>query len=120
MQSDAPNIDAYIAEAPEDRRENLTRLAAMCREILQGYEEGMYYRLPGFRKNGQLEVAFASQKNYISLYCLKESIMQSHAELLEGLSVGKGCIRYSKPSKMDFNVIRQLLIANVEAPDAPC
>ncbi|MFZ4509003.1 MAG: iron chaperone [Fimbriimonas sp.] len=120
MQSKATDVPAYILEAPETRRAALERLAEICREVLVGYDEGMTYGMPTFSRNGQVEVAFASQKNYISLYCLKESIVRDHADLLQGLNVGKGCIRFTKPERMDFNVIRQLIELTFASNEAPC
>lgn len=120
MQSKASDSSAYIGEAPEERRAALTRLRALCREVLSGYEEGMGYGMPGYTKDGVAEVGFASQKNYISLYILKEDVIQANRDLLKGLSVGKGCIRYSHPKKMDFAVIRKLLEDTVKSPGKPC
>ena len=40
---------------------------------LKGYEENMAYGGPTYNKNGVIEVAFASQKNFIGLYILKRT-----------------------------------------------
>ena len=120
MQSNAKDVNAYIQEAPPERREHLTRLRALCLEILNGYEEVMDYGMPGYKKNGTGEVGFASQKNYISLYILKEDVIQANRALLKGLSVGKGCIRYASLKKMDWDVIRKLLLDTMFSQDTPC
>lgn len=49
--------------------------------------------MPGYTTNGVVEVGFASQKQYISLYILKEDVVQVNRAALQGLSVGKYCIR---------------------------
>lgn len=64
MQSKAKNVTDYLQEIPEERRE--------CLATLTGYEERMDYGGPCYKKNGVAEVGFASQKNYIALYILKE------------------------------------------------
>jgi uncharacterized protein YdhG (YjbR/CyaY superfamily) len=121
MQSKASDVTAYLREAPSERQEALARLRGLCLEVLAGYVEGMEYGLPGYRRSGgAIEVGFASQKNYISLYILKEDVMQANRGLLEGLSVGKGCIRYSSPKKMNFDVIRKLLEETVVSPGLAC
>ncbi len=66
MQSEAKDVTAYLEEVPEKRREGLTELRRLCREILSDYEEGMFYGMPSYKKNGTVDVAFASQKQYIS------------------------------------------------------
>lgn len=120
MQSNAKDVTAYLQEAPADRQACLTRLRELCLEVLSGYDEAMEYGMPVYKKNGLAEVAFASQKNYISLYILKEEVIQANRALLKGLSVGKGCIRYPKPQKMDMDVIRKLLVDTAQLTTAPC
>lgn len=99
MQSKARTVQAYLEQAPMECREALEKLRNLCQNILQGYEEVMEYGMPVYRKNGIGEVAFASQKNYISLYIMKQDALEPSLSLLTGLNVGKGCIRYSKPEK---------------------
>jgi len=120
MQSKAKDVSTYLQEAPADRQASLTKLRELCLEVLAGYEEVMEYGMPGYKKNGVGEVGFASQKNYISLYILKEDVIQANRALHKGLSVGKGCIRYSKPQKMDMEVIRKLLVDTVQSTSIPC
>ena len=50
----------------------------------------MAYGLPGYRKDGKVAAGFASQKNYISLYVLKEEIVNAHRDQLRNANVGKG------------------------------
>ena len=80
----------------------------------------MLYGMPSYSRNGEVEVGFASQKNYISLYILKQDVINAHKEGLagKGVSFGKGCIRYSKPERIDFKIVEQMLVAT-EKSDAP-
>jgi len=64
-------VATYLEEAPADRRECLNAVRDICREVLGDHNEGMDYGMPSYRRDGEVEVAFASQKNYISLYILK-------------------------------------------------
>lgn len=109
MTSKAENVTSYLQEVPAERKEALEHLRMLCLETLVGYEEGMDYGMPGYKKNGVVEIAFNSQKNYISLYILKQDALISNKHLLAGLSMGKSCIRYSKPQKIDFAVVKKLL-----------
>lgn len=120
MQSQAKDVTTYLQEAPAERRPYLAKLRQLCLEVLAGYEEVMEYGMPVYKKNGADEVGFASQKNYISLYILKEEVVRANRDLLKGLSVGKGCIRYSNPKKMDWEVIRKLLVDTVQSGGTPC
>jgi hypothetical protein len=60
-----------------------------------------------------VEVGFASQKHFIGLYILRLDVMNTHRNLLEGngVSLGKGCIRYSKLEKIDSQVVGMILKA---------
>lgn len=55
------------------------------------------------------EIPFASQANYISLYVLKTDVVEANRAAMRGLSVGKGCIRFRSPEKVDFAVVKKLL-----------
>jgi hypothetical protein len=67
-------------------------------------------------------VGFASQKHFIGLYILRTDVMKTHRDLLKikGVSLGKGCIRYSKPEKIDFKVVESMLKATVESTGVVC
>ena len=112
MQSKAATVDAYLGELPEGRREALGRLRDVCREVLTGYEEGMEYGMPTYKRDGVVAVAFASQVQYVSLYGLGKVSEKYKAELV-GVSCGKGCLRFKKPAGMDFGVIRKMLVDKV-------
>lgn len=111
MQSAAQDVSTYIAEAPADRQAALTRLRGLCRAHLTGFEESMQYGMPCYTRDGQSEVAFASQKNYISLYITRNDIRDQFAGQIKakGVSLGKGCIRYAKPEYIDFALVEQIL-----------
>lgn len=121
MQSKAKTVEAYLDEVPEKRRESMERIRALCLELLEGYEESMAYGMPSYKNmGGEVEVAFASQKNYISLYILKEEVMKKHRDSLAGLNLGKGCIRYTKPEKIDFEVVEKILIDSSQSDSDVC
>ena len=71
-------------------------LRDLCRTSLKGFEESMLYGGPCYSRNGEVEVGFASQKNFVGLYILRLDVLNTHRDLLkaEGVSVGKGVIRY--------------------------
>lgn len=98
----------------------MTKLRNLCLEVLAGHEESVEYGMPSYKRTGEVEVAFASQKNYISLYILKEPVLDAHRDKLAGLNLGKGCIRYSKPEKIDFDIVRQLLVDSLKSDSEIC
>jgi len=122
MQSQAKTVPAYLKEVPSERKPALKQLRDLCRATLTGFKESMSYGMPGYSRDGVVEVAFASQKNFIALYILRTDVMRSHRYMLNipGVTFGKGCIRYPKPEKIDFDVIEKLLRAKVESTGEVC
>jgi len=120
MQSNAPNVAAYLEEAPAERKAVLKKLRALCRKVLAGYEESMEWGMAAYKKDGSAEVAFASQKNYVAIYFLKTRVLQANKALLRGVDMGKSCLRFPKPERIDLGVIEKLLQSTVEGDERPC
>ena len=122
MQSSAKTVAAYLKEVPAERRTALKQLRDLCREFLTGFDESMAYGEPSYSRNGEVEVGFASQKNFIGLYILRTDVMNAYKEQLKGkgVSIGKGAIRYSKPERIDFKVVESMLRATQESTGPVC
>ncbi len=111
-----------MEEVPTERQEALRKLRDLCQEYLTGFTENMVYGGPCYSRNGEVEVGFASQKNFIGLYILRTDVMNAHKDLLKvkGVSFGKGCIRYSKSERIDFKVVENMLRATQESTGPVC
>ncbi len=122
MQSKAKNADAYLKEVPEDRQQALNKIRQICLKELKGYEETMNYGMPCYEKNKIAEAAFASQKHFIGLYILKQDVMEKYKPLLKGkgISIGKGCIRFSKPDKIDLEIVKKMLKGTFTSTNTIC
>jgi uncharacterized protein YdhG (YjbR/CyaY superfamily) len=108
MQSKAATVDDYLKEVPADRLEAITTLRDLCREKLSNHTESMLYGMPTYTLNDVADVAFNSQKNYISLYVTSDELIDKYRDRLNA-SIGKSCIRFSKPQKMDMGAIAAML-----------
>ena len=120
MQSTAATVDAYLAEAPPERRAVLDAIRRLCLDHLPGYNEGMEYGMPSYAKDGVVEVAFASQKRYISIYGLKQDALEAHRAEFAGASIGKGCVRYANPAKVDLEAVARLLQSTAASDGKVC
>ena len=111
MQSKAIDVDTHLNEVPDARRQALTKIRELCLKELKDYTEAMMYGGPCYVKNNTPEAGFASQKHLIGLYILKKDLLDKYREVLKakGIGIGKGCIRYSKPDKINFEVVEKLL-----------
>ena len=108
VQSKAPTVAAFLKEADAARRPALTKMRKLVREMLPFADESMAYGMPTYRKDGRMVTAFNNQKNYIAFYAGQTAI-QAHKKELGKTNCGKGCIRYTRPDKIDFDVVRSLL-----------
>jgi uncharacterized protein YdhG (YjbR/CyaY superfamily) len=124
MQSSAKTVTAYLKEVPAERKAALKQLRDLCRTILTDFEETMDYGEPSYKRNGEVEVGLASQKHFIGVYTLRvrTDVMNAYKHLLtgEGVSFGKGCIRYSKPERIDFGLVEKMLCATQESIGPVC
>jgi uncharacterized protein YdhG (YjbR/CyaY superfamily) len=120
MHSDVKDVVAYLQEIPENRREALLRLRTLCRELLPDRDELIEYGMPCYKRGDSLEVAFASQKQYIALYVMKKEALDRHRSALGASSIGKGCIRFRKAEQMRFDVIEDLLRDVAASEEAVC
>ena len=120
MQSTAANVDAYLAHVPPERRQILAAVRQLCLEHLPGYEEAMDYGMPSYKRDGVVEFAFASQKNYISIYGVNADALAAHRAEFGGASVGKCCIRYTKPERVDLAAVARLLKATAASNGEIC
>ncbi|WP_211216238.1 iron chaperone [Longispora albida] len=112
------DVDEYMAGVPAERRAVLEEVRTLCQRELTGFTEVIAYRMPSYLREGVAEVAFASQRQYISLYFLRRDVLDAHN--LTGLDVGKGCIRYRRPEAIDLGLIRALLAATAASTGPVC
>lgn len=101
-------VEAYLAGLDPDRREALTALRAMVLGEVPEAVETIKYGMPTYEYQGGVLCAFASQKQYMSLY-MDTGQVERHRSGLEGLSVGKSCIRFRKLDKLPLETVRTIL-----------
>jgi uncharacterized protein YdhG (YjbR/CyaY superfamily) len=118
--SKAASVDQYLQELPDGRREAFEKLRALCRTALAGHEECMEYGMPCYKRDGVVEVSFASQKQYIALYVLKKAVLDEFRGQLGASSIGKGCIRFARPDLINFTIIEQMLVRNAASGAPSC
>jgi uncharacterized protein YdhG (YjbR/CyaY superfamily) len=120
MQSKAATVDDYLKEVPAERLNALMKIRELCLKELKGYKEIMLYGGPCYVKNNIPEAGFMSQKHFIGLYILKKDVLDKYRDQLKGISVGKGCIRYTKPERIDFAIVQKLLAGTFKSKNTIC
>lgn len=112
MKHVAHDVDAYIAEAPEEVRTKLVQLREIIRATAPHAKESINYGMPYYKYHGAL-VGFAAFKHHIGLY----ASLPDSAELLEELKeydTDRGTIRFPIGQPLPVALIEKLVKARVQ------
>lgn len=97
MLYDANTPSDYIDQLDDDwRREKLQSIRAIIKQQAPQLEERIHYKMLGYGIGDTYAFHLNAQRSYVSLYVGNASKVDPNGELLQGLNVGKGCIRFSK------------------------
>ncbi len=110
MQYDVKTPEQYLAALdPDWRRQTLLELRALLLELGPHLAESIRYRMLSFDDAEGGLFALNAQKHYVSLYVGDIAKVDPDGELLAGLNLGKGCIRFSKTKKVADTEIRTFI-----------
>ena len=136
MQSTAKTVDAYLAELPPERQQDIRAVRKLIRENLpNGYEEVMNwgmitYQVPllvysdTYNRKPLMYAALASQKNHMAVYLSsiyadkgkREQFEKEYRQTGKRYDVGKSCVRFKKLDDLPLPVIAKA-IASIEMED---
>ncbi len=125
MQSKATTVEEYLAELPDDRREQIQKVRQLILDHLpEGYEEKMnwgmisyqvpLYKFPHtYNKQPLMYAALASQKNHMAVYLsgiymdknLSEQFIKDYKASGKKMDVGKSCVRFKSTDQLPFELI---------------
>ena len=101
MLYDVKTPSEYISQLDDDwRRETLEEIRAIIKQKAPQLEESIHYKMLGYGVGDKLAFHLNAQRGYVSLYVGNASKVDPSGELLKGLNVGKGCIRFTKSKKV--------------------
>ena len=101
MQYDVRTPEEYLAALEDDwRKETLLELRSLILEAGPGLSERIEYKMLSYHDEKGGVFGLNAQKHYVSLYVGDAAKVDPTGELLAGLNVGKGCIRFSKTKKV--------------------
>ena len=133
MKIKAKDIEEYIQNIPEERKEIFAKLMDVIRNnIPEGFSEELGYGMPawvvphslypkGYHCSPELPLPFvsvASQKNFIALYhmgiyvtpeLLDWFVKEYPKHSKRKLDMGKSCIRFKKIDDIPFELIGELM-----------
>jgi uncharacterized protein YdhG (YjbR/CyaY superfamily) len=79
-------IDAYLADLPDEVRSSLERMRGIIRDTAPDCTERVSYGIPVFRLGKDL-VGLSAQKDHCSLHSMSPALMKAMAEELKGKGV---------------------------------
>ena len=134
MRSDAPTVDAYLGDLPEDRREAIAAVRSVILEHLpDGFEEGMQYGMIGYyvpldqfpdtyNREPLTVAALASQKRHMSLYMMgiygtdDTWFRERWKATGHKLHMGKSCVTFRRLDDVPLDVVGEA-IARISVDD---
>lgn len=97
MLYDAKTPSEYMKKLEKDwRREKLEEIRKLIKSKSSKIKEGIQYKMLHYSDDNGTVFHLNAQKNYVSLYVGNVKKIDPDGSLLEGLNMGKGCIRFTK------------------------
>ena len=106
------DIDAYIAEFPEEVQALLQKLRSVIRQTAPGATEAISYGIPTFRLYGSL-VHFAGYKNHIGFYPGAAPLMV-FKEKLGSYKTSKGTVQFPITEPIPFDLVTEIVLFRVQ------
>jgi uncharacterized protein YdhG (YjbR/CyaY superfamily) len=101
-------VDAYMQAQSPERRTALEKLRRLVLDTVPDAVETIKYRMPTYDYAGEMLCAFASQKHHMSLY-MDTQVVDKHRSQLQGLDIGKSCIRFKRLEALPLDEIELML-----------
>jgi len=106
-----PNVDAYLATLPDDRRAAMSLLRETINAAAPEATETIAYAMPALRSHGgQFLVSYDAYKRHYSLFPATDAMIERLGEELAPFLSGRGTIRFPAdrpiPTKLVTKIIR--------------
>jgi len=110
VQYDVQTPQEYLAALDDDwRREKLQELRTLINADGTGLVEGIHYKMLSYSDERGIVFGLNAQKDYVSLYVGDASKVDPDGRLLSGISVGKGCVRFTKSTTIAATPIEEFV-----------
>lgn len=117
MTNKPATVEEYLDALAPGRKTAISRLRKVIRRAAPAAVESMRYGIPTYELGGDRFIALASRKRHMSLYFCDTGILEQHRGDLEGLDVGRSCIRFVELDHLPLPLIQQMLRKQVLAAE---
>lgn len=115
MQYEVQSPAEYLAQLEDDwRKDTLLQLRTVIQTLAPKLDERIHYKMLGYGIGDRFAFHLNAQKGYVSLYAGNIKTIDPDGTLLKGLSVGKGCIRFSKTKSVSSSRIDAFIARGIE------
>lgn len=111
------NVEAYFDSLAPERRKALETLRSIVFRVAPNAVESIRHGMPAYDVGGHELCLFASQKHYVSLY-LDPKVVEAYRGPLDGLSIGKSCVRFRRLDQMPLGTVERMLSEIVRREEA--
>ncbi len=117
MSKQTLSFEQYLSSLPSERRGEVEKVWRVVRENMPGgYVEEIGPKFLSFKAGGEMYVALANQKNYVSLYLMPIYVFPELKAKLDSagknLKCGKSCINFKRAEDLPLDAIAEILTAH--------
>ena len=102
------SVDEYLAAQPEAMRPKLQQVRAAIKRSVPQAEEGIGYRMPGYKLHGKPMLYFAGFKEHYSLFGASGTFFAALEDELKGYELRKGTVRFSLTKPVPVRLISRI------------
>ena len=114
MSPAAANVDAYLAELPEDQRVALEDLRATIKAAAPDATESIAYAMPAYKYKGKPLIYFGAAKNHCAIYGTRAAELEE----LKGFEMSKGSLRFTPDKPVPPESVKKLIDARTAEIEA--
>lgn len=105
----AQEIDAYLANLPEQKRATLETLRSRILEVVPDAEQCISYGMPAFRVGGKVVAGFAAFKNHLAYLPHSGSVISELSDELAGFTSTQGSLHFPLDECLSTDLVRLLV-----------
>ena len=118
MSARSPEIDAFLATLPDDKKAALEALRGTIAAAAPEAVEAISYGVPAFKYKGRPLVSFGAAKDHCAFYVQSPAVMDAHGDELASYDTAKGTIRFEADKPPPAALVVKLVRARMAETDA--
>jgi uncharacterized protein YdhG (YjbR/CyaY superfamily) len=111
MKETPKDINAYIANVPENVREKLEQIRALIKKTAPNAEEMISYGIPAFKLHGKRLAYFAAFKKHIGFYPPPPKVLKKEVISYTG---PKGNLQFPFDRPIPFHLIKKIVALKIK------